>query len=365
MKTTMKVAQLVKPGEPFQLDEIPIPQVRPGDVLVNVKACGVVPNMTAVSSGKHWYLLPPLPAVYGLDCAGLVADVGEGVTSFKAGDRVFINPLLTCGQCHYCKSGKELMCPSLTLRGYFGTGPESERLMKAYPFGGFSEYTTANADKLVRLPASVSFETAARLGYVGTSYHALKRAGITAGSSVLIHGITGTLGVGAALLALALGATRILGTGRKTDVMQRLEKLGKGRIKTFALGSGKLDEWVRSETDGLGADGMIECQGRAADIGTTHEAIASLKRGGTAVIVGAVEGKIAFEYVFWLATATNLTGSMWFSTAEGDAMMEMARAGTLDLSSIEHKTYPLAKVDEALAFAATSPGGFTNVVVTI
>lgn len=365
MKSTMKVAQLVTPGEPFAIAEVPVPEVHPGDVLVNVKACGVVPNMNAVVSGKFWYLLPPLPAVYGLDCAGVVAKVGEGVTSFKAGDRVFVNPLLTCGQCHYCKSGKEQMCPSLTLRGYFGTGPETERLFKRYPYGGFSEYTTSAADKLVKLPDNVSFETAARLGYIGTSYSALKRAGVTNGSSVLIHGGTGTLGVAAALLALGMGATRILCTGRKTEVMQRLEKIGKGRIKTFALGSGKLDEWVRAETDGLGADGMIECQGRAADIGTTHEAIAGLKRGGTCVIVGAVEGKIAFEYVYWLITAANLTGQIWFTTAEGDEMMEMARAGTLDLSSIEHQTFPLEKVNDALALAATSPGGFTNVVVTI
>lgn len=366
MKTTMRVAQLVKPGEPFAIAEVPVPDVRPGDVLVNVKACAVVPNMTAVTSGKYWYQLPPLPAIYGLDCAGVVAKVGEGVQGFEEGDRVFVNPLLMCGHCHFCRTGQELLCPHFTLRGYFGVSPESTRLMKEYPYGGFSEYTTAPADKLVKLPDNVSFELATRLGYAGTSYSAIRRAGLGHGDSILINGITGTLGVAAALCAMAMGATRILGTGRKKDSLARLEKIGNGRIETFELGSGgKVNEWARARTEGLGVDVMLECQGRSASIDITHEAIHSVRNGGTATIVGAVEGKVSLDYVWFFITGVKLTGAVWWSTFEGQQMMEMARAGTLDMSSIEAQAFPLEKVNEAMAVAAKSPGGFTNVVVTI
>lgn len=365
MNNTMRAARLVTPGKPFEIDSVSVPELRAGDVLVRVKACGVVPNMNAVVSGQHWYILPPLPAVYGLDAAGVVESVGAGVTGFAPGDRVFVNPILTCGSCHYCRLGQQALCPSFTLRGYFGTGPESVALMTRYPYGGFSEYTVAPPSSLVRLPDNVSFELGARLGYLGTSYAALKRAGVGPGRSVLVNGITGTLGVGATMLALAMGATRILGTGRKAEVLSRLETLGRGRVKTFALGAGSLEEWARSETGGLGVDAMIDVQGRAASIDTVHEAIRGIRRGGTAVTVGAVEGKIAFDYVWFFITGITLTGSLWFTTPEGEEMMEMARAGTLDLSALEHRTFPLDAVNDALALAATSPGGFTNVVVQI
>ena len=373
MKKTMRAARLVTPGEPFVVSEIPVPEVRPGDVLVNVKACGVVPNMNAVVSGKHWYILPPQPAVYGLDCAGVIDSVGPGVEAFKPGDRVFINPLLTCGHCHYCLCGQDVLCPSFTLRGYFGTGPESVKLMEKYPYGGFSEYTLAPEDKLVKLPDNVSFEQGARLGYLGTSYAALKSSGVGPGSTVLVNGVTGTLGVGAVLLALAMGATRILGIGRKPEVMARLEKLGRGRVKTLAVGpddaaakgQGGVPGWVREQTDGLGAHVLVDLQARSAPNELTHEAVHSLRKGGTACMVGAVEGKLAFDYVWFFITGIKLTGSLWFTTADGDAMMEMARAGTLDLSSLETQAFPLDKVNDALALAAGSPGGFTNVVVTL
>jgi len=228
----MRAARLHEPGKPFRIDTIDVPEPRPGDVLVKVAACGIIPNMNAIVSGKFWHHLPRMPAVIGLDAAGTVVAAPEGRSDIRAGDRVYVNPFLNCGQCHYCRSGTPLLCADAALRGYFGFTPRGAELLEDYPYGGLSEYLTAASQHLVKLPPEVSFELGARFGYLGTSFAALRRGGAGAGSWIAIHGITGTLGVGAVLLALAMGATRILGWGRSQPVLARLGRcLGQAHMR--------------------------------------------------------------------------------------------------------------------------------------
>ena len=92
----MKAARLHQVGTDFSVDEIAVPQPRPNDVLVKVKACGVIPNMkNVIAHYAEWFPflpLPPLPAIYGLDAAGEVVAVGDQVREIAVGDRVYVNP---------------------------------------------------------------------------------------------------------------------------------------------------------------------------------------------------------------------------------------------------------------------------------
>src|SRR6516162_7721757 len=98
VSAVMRTARLHEPGQPLRIDEVEIPQPGPRDVLVEVRACGIIPNMNAIFSGKLWNQLPPLPASVGLDAAGVIAEVGEAVTEVRVGQRVYVNPWLACGQ---------------------------------------------------------------------------------------------------------------------------------------------------------------------------------------------------------------------------------------------------------------------------
>src|SRR5262249_57895548 len=120
-----------------------------------------------------------------------------------------------------------------------------------YPFGSFSEYITASPQRLVRLPEQVTFEQAARFGYLGTSFAALRLGQVGGGSAIAINGVTGTLGAGATLLALGMGATRILGLGRNRDVLAQVKPLSPDRIEVLALGDAPIAEWMRQHTGGL------------------------------------------------------------------------------------------------------------------
>src|SRR5262245_9889406 len=313
---TMRAARLHEAGKPFHIDEIDVPEPRQGDVLVQVKTCGVIPNMNAIVSGKFWHHLPPMPAVIGLDAAGIVAKAPAGRSDIREGDRVYVNPFLNCGQCHYCRSGTALLCSDAALRGYFGFTPRGAQLLDDYPYGGFAEYLTASPDHLVKLPPRVTFEQGGRFGYLGTSFAALRRGGAGAGSWIALHGITGTLGVGAVLLSLAMGVTRILGWARNRDVLARLKSLSPERIDTLALGDAPLKDWVRERTEGVGVDVLVDCTGRGGPAAPVAEAVNCLKRGGVMVNIGALAEPLALNPTQFMTAALQYRGSNWFANAE-------------------------------------------------
>jgi len=376
--STMIAARLHAYGEPMTLDRIPMPQPRSTDVLVEVKACGVVPNLARVVGNffgtqvPDLKVMPPLPAIFGLDPTGIIAKVGDQVLAVHPGERVYVNPARSCGSCRMCRGGRSLDCPNFTFQGYFG---RSQEIMRAYPYGGLSQFITAPATALVKLPDNVSFEAAARFGYLGTAYAAMRKIGVGPGQSLLINGISGQLGLCAALLALAMGATKILGTGRNAALLGRVKALAPQRIEVLAVPNAPLHGgdrpatpdalivWAKAATDGYGVDGVIDCLPPGAPASAMMRALFCLRRGGRAVNVGAVMETLPVN-AFWLMTnRIGLQGSVWFTTAEGEDMAAMAGAGTLDLSVFEHRVSPLSKINESLSGMDDRDGGFTNFVI--
>ena len=366
--TTMLAARLHKTGEPMRLEQVPVPAPRPTDVLIAVKACGVVPNLINVLT--HWQTwfpelpLPKLPAIFGLDVAGVVASVGDQVQNFRKGDRVYVTPGLFCGSCPACRADDTMNCINFTFRGYFGFGPDAQRQFDAYPYGGMCEYITAPQHNLVPLPDSVAFEEAARFGYIGTAYAALRKAGAGPGKTIFINGLTGTLGLGATLCALGRGVTRILGTARDRKRLDRVKALAPERIEILAQDEGKsVADWARSFTGGHGVDAVIDCLGPGTSGTLLMNAIYALRRGGKAINIGGVGEKTVMDVHWMMDNQIEFIGSNWFTIADGEALAAMAAAGTLDLSVFEHVRVPLAEVNRALDGSQFRDGGFTNVVI--
>jgi alcohol dehydrogenase len=372
----MRAARLHSLGGQVQIDRIPVPEPRPMDVLVKVNACGIVPNMRRVMSNffgtqmPDAKLLPPFPAIFGLDPVGVVARLGEHAAGIREGDRVYVNPARTCGGCRMCRTGRMLLCPQFSFQGYF---VRSQGIAKAYPYGGFSQFITAPTGALVKLPDAVRDEEAARFGYFGTAYSAMKKIGVGPGEVVLINGISGTLGLCAAMLALAMGARKILGTGRNEALLKRVEALAPGRIFCHAMKDAAdvvpgtpadpLFAWTRSMTD-IGVDGMIDCLPPGAPASTMLRAIHTLRRGGRAVNVGAVAETLPFNTFWAMTNQIRLEGSVWFSTAEGEEIASMLATGALDMSAFHHRVAPLGQLGAVLEqMSAHSDGGFANYVI--
>lgn len=363
---TMLAARLHDHGKPMQLEQVPVPEPRPTDVVVEVKACNIVPNLTNVlATYAQWfpYLpLPELPAIFGLDSAGVVSQVGSEVTGVAVGDRVYVNPGLSCGGCRACRLGEDQNCDAYTFMGYFAFGPDGQRLFDAYPYGGLAQYLTAPQKNLVRLPDGVSFEQGARFGYLGTAYSALRKAGAGPGRTVLIDGISGTLGLGACLNALAMGCTRILGTGRNAALLDDVKAIAPDRIHVLPAGDTPLREWACEHNDGEGVDIVVDCLGPGAPAESMLDAISTLRRGGVAVDIGGMMERPGLDLFSMMCSQNSVIGSLWFSTGEAQDMAELAGSGVLDLSVLEHHTFPLEQINEALDDLPSRHGGFSNYI---
>ena len=133
----MRAARMHAVGAPMSIDTIAVPKPGSTDVLVEVKACGMVPNLgNVLANWTKWFPhlpLPKLPAIFGLDPAGVVVEVGAQVIDVRPGERVYVNPLRSCGACAMCRSGERTRCRYFTFNGYFGFGLDAQKIYDLYP----------------------------------------------------------------------------------------------------------------------------------------------------------------------------------------------------------------------------------------
>jgi len=254
-------------------------------------------------------------------------------------------------------------CSSYAFAGYFGFSPTSVELLDRYQ-GGLAEFMIAPNYSLVRLPDNLDYNTAARFGYLGTMYSALKKAGAAPGKSVLVNGISGTLGLSAVLLAPAMGLTELFGTGRDRDLLNSVAELLPGRLKVHSLLDGPVDDWIRDHTEGRGVDIYVDALGPGAEHETFRQSMRALTRGGVCVNVGALMGDLVIDIHHMMDQQKRIIGSLWSTPAEVQEMADMVGAGTLDLSCLEHSVYPLEDVNNAISGIAERRGGFSNFIVS-
>jgi L-iditol 2-dehydrogenase len=222
-----------------RLEERPVPKIGHGELLVKTEACGLCGGET-----MEWYLAPRAPWVLGHEPAGIVAQVGEGVTKFKEGDRVFVHHHVSCMSCHFCNRGYYSMC-------------EQYSKTKLYP-GGFSEYFRVAAPNALFdtqiLPDNVTFEQGTLLEPMGCTLSGLKACNIRYGDTVAIVGL-GFMGMSyleqakispAGKIigldfsdwrleqAMLLGATHTINS-KKEDAATKIRDLNNGRLADVVI----------------------------------------------------------------------------------------------------------------------------------
>lgn len=364
---TMKVARLHEVGGPLIVERIDTPAPAPQDVLVRVRSCGIVPNLSNIlANWSTWYPqypLPKLPAIFGLDPAGEIVAVGQDVRGYAVGDRVYVNPGRSCGTCPACVADEQVRCDYYTFNGYFGHTDRSWEIFERYPYAGLGEYMTAPASALVKIPNNVSYDQAARFGYIGTAYSGLKKGRAGPESIVLINGASGTLGISGIISALAMGVRRILATGRDKALLADVKALAPDRIETFSTADGSVTDWVLDVTGGHGADLVLDCLGPGASTETFLQGLYALARGGILVNTGAVQSELAIRLDFLTTSNRKLVGSNWFTSSEARELAAYAEWGALDLSIFEHEAHSLDDVNSAISGMAARHGGFTNYVI--
>jgi D-arabinose 1-dehydrogenase-like Zn-dependent alcohol dehydrogenase len=289
--------------------------------LIRVRACGICHSDAHYRAGIS--PVKPLPHTLGHEVAGVVEKTGAEVKNLKAGDRICVHYLVTCGECAFCRAGNEQFCPSVEMIG-------------KHRDGGYAEFIVVPDRSVFLLPDEIPFKQGAiMMCSSATSLHALKKARLVAGESVAIFGVGG-LGISAIQLARHLGARKIFAV----DINPRKLELAE-RFEAIAINSAAGDpvEQLQEITNGRGVDIALELVGLPA---TMRQAVQSLATLGRAALVGLT--KESFEvapYRELINKEAEIIGVSDHLASEIPVLLEMARTGQLDLSQGIIRSIPL------------------------
>jgi L-iditol 2-dehydrogenase len=341
----MKAAVMDTPGK-VAIKEIPVPEIGPDEVLVKVMAVGVCgSDVHYFEHGRIGPYVVTKPIILGHECAGIVAACGQNVTRFAPGDRVAVEPGVTCGRCGACKSGRYNLCPDVE---FLATPPVD---------GAFVQYIKHRQDFLYPIPDHLSFEEAALIEPFSVGIHALNRAGFRPGQSVAIIGL-GPVGLTAVAAAKAFGASRIYVSDLEANRMQAALKLG--ATAAISAAEGDPAALIKERTDGHGVDVAVETAGHPIALKT---ALRTVKRGGKMAIVGLPpQDEIGFNVPFICDNEVDIYGIFRYANTYEQGVNFLA-SGKADLNSIITDRYPLEQTREALLRAMTNKAGSLKVMV--
>ncbi len=350
----MKAARLNAPGEPLVIEEIPVPAVHPDGVVVRVLSSHMMSYTDEVFSGGEGRLPTPTPYTPGLSAVGFVEEVGDDVVGLAEGDFVFCNP-------HVVDAAPD-RDPEMILIGWFGLTPGAGPLLDKWKNGSFAEFAGYPATCVTRIDPSLKDRHAAlaHLNILTVAYGALQKGGWQPGCSLVVNGVTGNIGASTALLALALGARKVVGLGRDREVLAQVAQIDP-RIECVAL----------SGDTGTDLEALLQMEPRAdlcvdasaaPDSSSTEVALGGLKYGGCAVWVGGVGTSIPVPYASVLIRELKIVGSYMYDTDCPLQLVRMIESGVLDLSLIDTHAYPLEKINDAISQAPHCKG-LSSVVI--
>ena len=267
----MRAVVIEKPRS-FQIKELPNPKPGEGEVTLEVKACCVCGTDIHLLDGEFKGSVYPL--IPGHEFSGIVKEIGPRVTHVKPGDRAAVEPFMACGYCYFCKTGKTNQCLNGMVIGH-SASKEGFRLD-----GGFSETVVVPAKNLIPLADHVSFEAGSFIANLGTIVHAIRRAQLQPGMSVLVFG-TGANGLLIAELSKKTGAPTVVVTGRTKTRLEVAKRMGVD--ETVVADDNQ--ERALNRIAPLGFDVVFEATGSAK---TVERAFKFVKRGGKIVLYGLV-----------------------------------------------------------------------------
>jgi L-iditol 2-dehydrogenase len=319
-------------GDGFvELRDVPRPKPGPGEVLIEVKACGVCGTDIHVLHDEFPYW-PPV--ILGHEFSGEIAEIGPGVTLYKTGDRVVGEPhTQACGQCYLCRTGNIQICSSKRSPGW---GID----------GAFTRYLKMPERLLHRIPDHVSYEAAAVVEPAANTVHdVIERAKVEAGDFVVVVG-PGPIGLLSAMTARAGGARRVVVIGTKQDEAVRLSKARELGFDALVAGDSINPlEAVLEMTGGIGADLVVECSGSAPGIASAVDLVR--KKGRICAIGLTGKQSIPFPWDKAAFKVCDLIFNLSTSYTSWDRTIHLIANGALPVEQIISHRLPLSQWQHA------------------
>lgn len=324
----------------IRVEERPVPQIGPGEFLMRVRACGI-----CGSDVLEWYRVPKAPRVLGHEATGEVVEVGEGITTVREGDRVFVSHHVPCGTCRYCRRGHETACETLHTTNY---DP-----------GGFSEYVRVpriNVEKGVyRLPDHVSFEEGTLIEPLACVLRGQRMAGVGKEDRVLIIG-SGVSGILHIQMAKLNGAEKVVAADITGYKMRKAKEFGADEVLDAR---GALEDGVKDIMGG--ADRVIVCAGSQK---AAQQAFRCVDRGGSILFfaVPPPDVQVQFPMVdFW---RNEITVSTSYGAAPRDLSESLKLISDGKVRVKEMITHRFGLAEAGIGFRMMSePGDYLKLIV--
>jgi threonine dehydrogenase-like Zn-dependent dehydrogenase len=329
-------------GQDIRIEDVPNPEVGKEDVLIRVKAVGICGSELHAYDGISKRRVPPL--IMGHEFSGEIAETGENVTEFAKGNRVVVNPLIRCGTCEPCSLGYGNVCRHL-------------RLIGMHKSGALAEYTSAPASNCHLLPEQLSFEEGALVEPFAVGVHAVNRASIQIGDTIVVVG-TGIIGLMIIQAAKASGSHRIFVTDLFDYKLNIARRLG----ADFTVNARTADpaNHVLGATKEQGADVVFEAVGLET---TLRQATKMTKPLGNLVVVGNLAKNVQFDIMDIVTREIDVYGSYSYTSKEFKRALDFMNDERIDVKYMITNVLSLDKTKNGFELLSKKEMGIVKVLV--
>ena len=310
----------------LQLRDVPEPELGSGDVLIEVKACGICGSDVHGYDGSTGRRIPPI--IMGHEAAGIVIRVDPEVGTVGVGERVTFDSTVSCGICSFCRTGDVNLCDSRQVLGVsYGDYRRN---------GAFAEYVSVPAHIVYPLPMDFPFEKASLIEAVSIAVHAAKITEIRPGSSAAVIG-AGMIGVLAVQAFRQYGCEKVFAVDLEQDRLDVAHRLGAD--ETFLATDPELTHKLNQSAGGKGIDIVVDAVGTQSSIAT---AIQVVRRGGTVTLIGNLAPKVEIPLQSVVTRQLRLLGSC-ASAGEYRECIELVANGSINVDPLVSAVVPLSE----------------------
>ncbi|WP_024831536.1 NAD(P)-dependent alcohol dehydrogenase [Ruminiclostridium josui] len=332
----------------IEIRDIEVPKLREKDVLVKLEYVGICgSDVHYLEHGKIGDFIVNGDFILGHECAGTVVEIGSGVQNLQVGDKVALEPGITCGQCEFCKSGRYNLCPDVE---FLATPPYHGSLMN---------YIAFPENMCFKLPENITTKEGALVEPLAVGMHAANQGEVKLGSSVVILG-AGTIGLVTLLACKANGATDIT----VVDVIPKRLEYAKKLGATNTINAAETDVFAEIDklTNKKGVDIVIETAGSARTISQTPYMI---KNGGTIVLVGlAPQDIIEFNFAKIMAKEATIKSVFRYKNIYPTAIKAISK-GIIDITGIVTHEFDFDDVANAFDYVINNKQDVVKAVIKI
>jgi len=310
----------------IELEEVEMPEPESNEILLKIAYCGICGSDLHAFRGEHPFI--PLPATPGHEFSAKVEKLGENVAGFQRGDRVTVEPSLTCGECYNCRIGRHNICENLRVMGCQGDG-------------AMADYLIVPREKVVPIPDGLSLRDAALSEPMAVGVHTAKRAGVLLNKNVVIIG-SGIIGLAVLVSVVKAGAKNIT----VVDLNDwRLEKaLNLGATRTINATRVDVIEEIKSSQPYEGIDVVFECVGVEKSI---RDAIEIVRKGGKIIVVGVFGEDSKVQMALVQDRELELIGSLMYIRRDFTEAIQMLNEEGIPTDLFICKIFPLEKAQKA------------------